>query len=65
MVQLPLALKAAEQHHATQAAGQVDLFGALEPTSVPAPDPQLVSEVRAEWEDEQRLQGEKRRWGST
>ena len=63
MAHLPLALKAAEQHHATQAAGQVDLFGALEPSAAPAPDPQLVSEVHADWEDEQRLQGEKETLG--
>ncbi|MFD2111889.1 DNA polymerase III subunit alpha [Thiorhodococcus fuscus] len=59
MAHLPLALKAAEQHNASQAAGQVDLFGALEPTSAPQPDPQLVSDVHPDWEDEQRLQGEK------
>ncbi len=63
MAHLPLALKAAEQHNATQAAGQCDLFGALEPTAAPAPDPQLISEVRADWEDEQRLQGEKETLG--
>jgi DNA polymerase-3 subunit alpha len=63
MAQLPLALKTAEQHRATQAAGQVDLFGALESTSAPPPDPQLASEVRADWEDEQRLQGEKETLG--
>ncbi|EXJ16560.1 DNA polymerase III subunit alpha [Imhoffiella purpurea] len=63
MAHLPLALKAAEQHNASQAAGQVDLFGALEPTSAPQPDPQLVSDVRPAWEDEQRLQGEKETLG--
>ncbi|NEX21618.1 DNA polymerase III subunit alpha [Thiorhodococcus mannitoliphagus] len=63
MVHLPLALKAAEQHNATQAAGQADLFGALEPSAAPAPDPQLVGEVKADWEDEQRLQGEKETLG--
>ncbi|MBK1723688.1 DNA polymerase III subunit alpha [Thiocystis violacea] len=63
MAHLPLALKAAEQHNATREAGQVDLFGALEPTSAPAPDPQLVSEVKTDWEDEQRLQGEKETLG--
>ena len=63
MAHLPLALKAAEQHNASQAAGQVDLFGALEPTSAPAPDPQLVSEIRPDWEDEVRLQGEKETLG--
>ncbi|NEV63382.1 DNA polymerase III subunit alpha [Thiorhodococcus minor] len=63
MAHLPLALKAAEQYNATKAAGQADLFGALEPTAAPAPDPQLVGEVKADWEDEQRLQGEKETLG--
>ncbi len=63
MAHLPLALKAAEQHRSTQATGQVDLFGALEPTAAPAPDPQLISEIRADWDDEQRLQGEKETLG--
>ncbi|AFL73095.1 DNA polymerase III subunit alpha [Thiocystis violascens] len=63
MAQLPLALKTAEQHNATQAAGQTDLFGALEPTAAPPLDPQLASEIHADWEDEQRLQGEKETLG--
>jgi DNA polymerase-3 subunit alpha len=63
MAELPLALKLAEQHHATRAAGQADLFGALEPVASPEPDPQLATEVRADWEDEQRLAGEKETLG--
>ncbi len=63
MAQLPLALRAAEQHQATRAAGQADLFAAPEPSAVPAPDPQLVGGTREEWEDEQRLQGEKETLG--
>jgi DNA polymerase-3 subunit alpha len=63
MAELPLALKLAEQHHATRAAGQTDLFGALEPVASPEPDPQLATEVRADWEDEQRLAGEKETLG--
>jgi DNA polymerase III subunit alpha len=63
MAHLPLALKAAEQYHSTRAAGQVDLFGALEPSGPPAPDPQLARETLADWEDEQRLQGEKETLG--
>ncbi len=61
MVQLPLALKMAEQHHAQQAAGQNDLFGLAEPQAAPAlgvlPDPV------EEWSDEQRLRGEKETLG--
>ena len=63
MAELPLALKLAEQHHATRAAGQTDLFGAFEPVASPEPDPQLASEVRADWEDELRLAGEKETLG--
>jgi DNA polymerase-3 subunit alpha len=63
MAELPLALKVAEQHHATLAAGQADLFGALEAVAAPVPDPQLATEVRADWEDEQRLAGEKETLG--
>ncbi|WP_373509882.1 DNA polymerase III subunit alpha [Thiocapsa sp.] len=63
IAELPLALKLAEQHHATRAAGQTDLFGALEPVASPEPDPQLATEVRADWEDEQRLAGEKETLG--
>ncbi len=63
MAQLPLALKAAEQHRDTQAAGQADLFGALEPSAVPAPDPQLAAEAREDWDDEQRLTGERETLG--
>ncbi len=62
MAHLPLALKAAEQHHATQSAGQVDLFGAPDATA-PPPDPQLLSDIQPDWDDEQRLQGEKETLG--
>jgi DNA polymerase-3 subunit alpha len=63
MAELPLALKLAEQQHATEAAGQADLFGALEPVPAPAPDQHLSDEVLADWEDEQRLAGEKETLG--
>ncbi|QGU32371.1 DNA polymerase III subunit alpha [Thermochromatium tepidum] len=63
MDHLPPALKAAEQSRNTRATGQVDLFGLLEPSGQPAPDPQLASEILADWEDEQRLQGEKETLG--
>ncbi len=66
MVQLPLALKFAEQHRETQAAGQFDLFGGLLDTGGPAaaaPDPQIASETREDWDDEQRLAGERETLG--
>jgi DNA polymerase III subunit alpha len=61
--QLPLALKAAEQHRDTQAAGQQDLFGEIGPTAGRAPDPQLAVPAREEWDDEQRLAGERETLG--
>jgi DNA polymerase-3 subunit alpha len=63
MAQLPLALKLAEQDHERTAAGQADLFGMLEPVRASAPDPQIAGAVRDEWEEEQRLQGEKETLG--
>jgi DNA polymerase-3 subunit alpha len=63
MVQLPLALKAAEQHRDTQAAGQQDLFGDITPTAGHQPDPQLTVPVREDWDDEQRLVGERETLG--
>ncbi|MCP3666153.1 MAG: DNA polymerase III subunit alpha [Gammaproteobacteria bacterium] len=59
MAQLPLALKMAEQHHATQAAGQSDLFGMADPEPEVVQDTQVVGEALDEWEEELRLQGEK------
>jgi DNA polymerase-3 subunit alpha len=63
MAQLPLALKLAEQDKESAAAGQVDLFGALEPLRKSAPDPQIAGEVREDWEEEQRLDGERETLG--
>ena len=63
MAQLPLALKAAEQHKETQAAGQGDLFGALEPAAAPRPDPQLAAATHEDWDDEQRLTAERETLG--
>ncbi|MBN2885841.1 MAG: DNA polymerase III subunit alpha [Chromatiaceae bacterium] len=63
MAELPLALKLAEQFHSTRAAGQVDLFGVMEAVSEPEPDPQLAHLARPEWDDEERLQGEKETLG--
>ena len=69
MVQLPLALKMAEQHHAQQAAGQDDLFGMAAPGAatpdVPIQPPVLgvLPDDVAEWDDDERLQGEKETLG--
>ena len=63
MAQLPLALKMAEQHKETQAAGQADLFGSLDAETAAEPDPQLTARTWGEWEEEQRLQGEKETLG--
>lgn len=58
MSQLPLALKMAEQHHATQAAGQNDMFGMPDDTVQSVPD-QIIPEASEEWDEQLRLQGEK------
>jgi DNA polymerase-3 subunit alpha len=63
MDQLPMALKMAEQHKETQAAGQADLFALEAADAVAQPDPQLAVCTRSEWEEEQRLQGEKQTLG--
>jgi DNA polymerase-3 subunit alpha len=59
MQHLPMAIRLAEQHRESQAAGQVDLFGGLDEGTVAEPDPQLADRVWDEWEEEERLQGEK------
>ncbi|WP_296802721.1 DNA polymerase III subunit alpha [Thiolapillus sp.] len=61
MMQLPLALKMAEQHHALQAAGQSDLFGLSEPEAPPAMG--IIPDDVDDWSDEQRLRGEKETLG--
>ena len=63
MMQLPLALKLAEQHQETQTVGQGDLFGMHEPAAAGPLDRQLWPQASQEWEDEQRLQGEKETLG--
>ena len=66
MAQLPLAIRLAEQHRETQAAGQFDLFGGLiaaGESAAPKPDPQIAAEVREDWDDEQRLAGERETLG--
>ncbi len=63
MNQLPLALKMAEQHHASAAAGQDDLFGMADPQPKADTDWQMIPADSDEWEDEIRLQGEKETLG--
>jgi len=62
MIQLPLAVKLSEQHAAMLAAGQEDLFGLSEPEPV-VPAAGVVPEAIEEWEDDQRLAGEKETLG--
>jgi len=62
MIQLPLALKMAEQQAAMQATGQDDLFGMSEPEPV-APAAGVVPDAVEEWDDDQRLAGEKETLG--
>jgi len=63
MIQLPLALKLAEQHHALHAAGQNDLFGMGDPTPQSAPALGVIPDDVSEWDDQQRLRGEKETLG--
>ncbi len=56
--QLPLALRAAEQHRRQRALGQADLFSPGEAQSL-AWDPQHTQQTWEEWEAFERLQGEK------
>ncbi len=66
MARLPVALQAAERHARDQAAGQNDLFGIAPSTLVPAadvPDDSVADEAIPEWEDEERLRGEKETLG--
>ncbi|MEW8561201.1 MAG: DNA polymerase III subunit alpha, partial [Candidatus Thiodiazotropha sp.] len=63
MMQLPLGLKLAEQHHAMEAVGQNDLFGMGDPQPVEASHAQVIPKDVEEWAEEQRLQGEKETLG--
>ena len=65
MNQVPLAVKLAEQHHAQEAAGQGDLFGMLapEPAAAAGPDPQIAARRWPDWDEEERLLGEKETLG--
>jgi DNA polymerase-3 subunit alpha len=61
MVQLPEALKSAEQHLRDSAAGQSDMFGSVvEPA---AELPVIAAANVPEWDEEQRLAGEKETLG--
>jgi DNA polymerase-3 subunit alpha len=62
MIQLPLALKMAEQQAAMRAAGQDDLFGMSAPEPAAPAGDMLPLDVE-EWDDEQRLAGEKQTLG--
>jgi DNA polymerase-3 subunit alpha len=59
-VQLPEALKSAEQDLRDSAAGQSDMFGSV---VAPAEDQALVRASVPEWDEEQRLAGEKETLG--
>ena len=61
MAQLPQALSLAEQNSRNGAAGQEDMFGL--PRQTPAMFPTAAAPVIAEWDDEQRLAGEKETLG--
>jgi DNA polymerase-3 subunit alpha len=64
MKQLPSAIRLAEQHHATRAAGQNDLFGiGAEVEGENESDHNVLPGPCEEWEDEQRLTGEKNTLG--
>jgi DNA polymerase-3 subunit alpha len=63
MMQLPLALRMAEQHQQQKAAGQVDLFGLGAAEQRDRPELGIVPEGLDEWDEEQRLQGEKETLG--
>jgi DNA polymerase-3 subunit alpha len=58
MLQLPLAIKLAEQQNSAQQAGLADLFSMDTPDISPI-DPSILPIAPGEWGDEERLQGEK------
>jgi DNA polymerase-3 subunit alpha len=62
---LPAAIQLAEQHHEQQAAGQADLFGALldDPADALEPDPQIAAQTWPDWDEDERLLGEKETLG--
>jgi DNA polymerase III subunit alpha len=62
---LPLAIQLAEQQREQQMSGQTDLFGALldAPTGAVEPDPQIAAQTWPDWDEDQRLLGEKETLG--
>jgi DNA polymerase-3 subunit alpha len=63
MMQLPMAIKLAEQQSQSRMAGMGDLFGMDSPNDIMATPSQVVIEPADEWEDDLRLQGEKETLG--
>jgi DNA polymerase-3 subunit alpha len=61
---LPAAIQLAEQHQEQQASGQADLFGALlDDPAAAEPDPQLAAQTWPDWDEDERLLGEKETLG--
>jgi len=65
MIQLPLALQVAEKAEKDASAGIVDMFGMPEPVDAADSAPALgvIPDAVEEWEDEERLAGEKETLG--
>ncbi|QFY90801.1 DNA polymerase III subunit alpha [Magnetovirga frankeli] len=63
MLQLPMAVKLAEQQSQSRSAGMGDLFALDGPEEALAPPSQVLPEPSDEWEDDLRLQGEKETLG--
>ncbi|MBK1650080.1 DNA polymerase III subunit alpha [Rhabdochromatium marinum] len=61
--QLPVALKLAEQAHASASSGQNDLFGMGDEDANTLPDPQIAADEWPEWDEDERLHGEKETLG--
>ncbi|MBK5970899.1 MULTISPECIES: DNA polymerase III subunit alpha [Thiorhodovibrio] len=63
--QLPVALKLAEQSHASASSGQNDLFGmgGGGDEADAGPDPQIAADEWPEWDEDERLLGEKETLG--
>ncbi|WPL17753.1 DNA polymerase III subunit alpha [Thiorhodovibrio winogradskyi] len=65
--QLPVALKLAEQAHASASSGQTDLFGMGggmgDDGTDTGPDPQIAADEWPEWDEDERLLGEKETLG--
>ncbi len=63
MSQIPLAIKAAEQHSRNAAMGQDDMFGLAMSAPAAGADDGASDPVLPEWDDEERLQAEKETLG--